>query len=452
MTALSANLAARHGEPDIAQAMALSARSVRPRLAFAAMFALASAMVLPWLAVAAWLIAVTCWELLGRPLGDRILMRRGGAPAIREYAVIKAASAALFATLGTLLLASGEPLGMVIGTAWLTGSICHTFVYYGSSRTILAVTMAAPCTCALVGAVLGFGLSFEAMIATAAVLSSLSAGAIFLVDRKALMAELERERLALEVAQESSRSKSAFLATMSHELRTPLNAIIGYSELMQETASEQGRGDDVSDHNRVLRASRHLLNMINEILDLSKIEAGRVELEPSGIEVRRLAGEALDAVRPLAAARGNQLRLELAEGIGAVRNDAFRLHQCLVNLLGNAAKFTHDGIITLRARRDGDLLMFEVEDTGVGIAPDKMDKLFQPFVQADASTTRVFGGTGLGLVICRRLAQLMGGDVTARSVLGEGATFTLTVAAHLTVRNAEERELSTAASLPAQAA
>jgi signal transduction histidine kinase len=424
---------------DIAQAMALSARSVKSRLAFAALFALASTMVLAWAAAVAWLATVTAWELAGRPLTDRLLQGRSDASALRQYAAFKCASAIIFGGLGGLTLASGEPLGAIIGAAWLVGSIMHTFVYYGSSRVVLMATMAPPCVWAAIGAVAVFGWSLEAFVGLAAVLSTLSGGVIFLVDRKALLAELERERLALAVAEEASRSKSQFLTTMSHELRTPLNAIIGYSEMMQEGAIDDARAADVADHERVLRASRHLLGMISEILDLSKIEAGRLVITPGVFDAARVAKEALDAVRPLVLARGNALHLDVeASGIDVVCNDAFRLHQCLINLLSNAAKFTEGGDITLRLRREGDLVAFEVEDTGIGIAPENLGALFKPFVQADASITRTHGGTGLGLVITRRLAELMGGGVAVRSALGKGSTFTLTVAAALALPTADE--------------
>jgi len=419
-------------EYDIAQAMALSARSVKSRVAFAAVFALACAAVLPWPVVVSWLALVIVWEVIGRPYTDRVLAAGAFQPKLIWYAAAKWGSAMLFGALGGLALGSGTPLGMIVGASWLIGSICHTFVYYGANRTILVATMSAACFWAAVGAVLGFGFTFDAAIALGAILSTLSAGAIFLGDRRALLEELERERLALAVAQQANAAKSQFLATMSHELRTPLHAVIGYSEMMQEVAVEEGRNQDIEDHNRVLRASRHLLAMINEILDLSKLEAGKVVLDPAEFSVERVAREALDAIRPLATARRNALHLDLGSGnFGLIHNDALRLHQCLINLLSNAAKFTEKGAITLRVRREGARLVFDVEDTGIGIAADKMAGLFSPFVQADTSITRTYGGTGLGLVIARRLARLMGGDVEVHSALGHGSTFTLSVLAEL---------------------
>lgn len=264
------------------------------------------------------------------------------------------------------------------------------------------------------------------------------------------LAELERERASLEGrvserthaleaatrrAEEANAAKSRFIANMSHELRTPLNAIIGYTEILREGAEVERRVDDGADHDRVLRAARDLLRMINEILDLSKIEAGRMDLQAEAFDVATLVRCAVDAVRPQAEANGNVLAVDLDEaGFGDTCTDAFKLHQCLVNLLANAAKFTSNGMIRLRARRQGEHLSFAVEDSGIGIAPGSLSALFEPFVQADASTTRSFGGTGLGLAITRNLANLLGGDVSVESTPGVGSTFRLFVTANVAVQ------------------
>jgi signal transduction histidine kinase len=272
------------------------------------------------------------------------------------------------------------------------------------------------------------------------------------------MAELERERAHLEdrvlertrdleqarrAAEEASAAKTRFIANMSHELRTPLNAIIGYSEIMQEGAEAAARDEDSADHERVLRASRNLLRMINEILDLSKIEAGRAQIVAEPYNVSELVLGAIDAVRPQAEANGNTIAVEIVRAsLGETRSDTLKLHQCLVNLLANAAKFTSGGIISVRARRAGENLVFEVRDTGIGIAPDKLGALFQPFEQADGSSTRSFEGTGLGLAITRSFARLLGGDVSVESMPGRGSTFRLVVAAEVRKGEAEARELS----------
>ncbi|MBN8608214.1 MAG: response regulator [Caulobacterales bacterium] len=238
-----------------------------------------------------------------------------------------------------------------------------------------------------------------------------------------------------EAADAANVAKSQFLANMSHELRTPLNAIIGYSEILQEEAQADGRGSDIADLDRVLGSARQLLHLINGILDLSKIEAGRMEVAIADFDVAALVMEAADTVRPSAEKNGNKLVLEVNPDIGVAGTDAFKLNQCLLNLLANAAKFTQDGEIVVRASRligvDEGLIEISVSDTGIGMSEEQMHRLFNAFMQADASTERRYGGTGLGLAITRRTMQLLGGDVTVLSAPHEGSTFTLRFPAQL---------------------
>jgi len=237
-----------------------------------------------------------------------------------------------------------------------------------------------------------------------------------------VMASMKSAR---ESAESASVAKSQFLANMSHELRTPLNAIIGYSEILLEEAEEEGRDTEAKDVERVLAAARQLLHLINEILDLSKIEAGRMEVAAVEFDVRAFVEGAADTVRPAVEKNGNALIVECADDLGVAFSDSFKLSQCLLNLLSNAGKFTHHGTVTLRARREGNDLVIDVADTGIGMSEEATARLFKPFMQADASTTRKYGGTGLGLAITRRMMQLLGGDVMLASALGRGSTFTL---------------------------
>jgi nitrogen-specific signal transduction histidine kinase/ActR/RegA family two-component response regulator len=246
----------------------------------------------------------------------------------------------------------------------------------------------------------------------------------------AALAEREESR---DAAEQANRAKSQFLANMSHELRTPLNAVIGYAEILDEDLEAEGLEASRKDVMRIRSSARHLLNLINEILDLSKIEAGRMDVAPSRFEVTAFLAETMETIAPSAVANGNSVRLDIAPDIAEACTDLQKLKQCVLNLMSNAAKFTRDGEVVLRAartRRDGrDWLDIVVADTGIGMTDPQIAKLFQPFVQAEAQTSREFGGTGLGLAITRRLAQLLGGDVTVVSAPAKGSTFTLSVPA-----------------------
>jgi signal transduction histidine kinase/HAMP domain-containing protein len=246
--------------------------------------------------------------------------------------------------------------------------------------------------------------------------------------------ELKRRQEALEAARQeavtASRVKSEFLANMSHELRTPLNAVIGYSQLLQEEAADAGATGPVADLRKIEQAGQHLLGLINDILDLSKIEAGRMEMFIESVDLPSLIEEVRLMVVPLAGRRGNALVIDCPEGIGAIRSDATRLRQSLLNLLSNACKFTDHGTVTLAVRREpAGRIGFSVTDTGIGMTEAEVAKLFQAFVQADSSTTRRFGGTGLGLALTRSFARLLGGEVEVVSRPGEGSIFRLVLPA-----------------------
>ncbi len=237
-------------------------------------------------------------------------------------------------------------------------------------------------------------------------------------------AELERARAD---AEDGNRIKSEFMANMSHELRTPLNAVIGYSQMLQEDAVDAGDASAAADLAKIESAGNHLLGLINDVLDLSKIEAGRMQAHIETFDVAALAEDVRLMVEPLAAANGNTLTVTLEPGLGRIDSDVTRLRQCLLNLLGNACKFTSAGRVALDVRRSGAHLVFSVSDTGIGMTPAQSARLFEAFYQADSSTTRKHGGTGLGLSITRGFARMLGGDVTVQSRAGEGTVFTMTL-------------------------
>jgi len=234
-------------------------------------------------------------------------------------------------------------------------------------------------------------------------------------------------------AEDANRAKSAFLANMSHELRTPLNAIIGYSEMLQEDASELGEERFVADLQKIHSAGKHLLGLINDVLDISKIEAGKMDLFLETIDVPAMIEEVVSTIKPLVQKNGNALKVECEENLGPMRADATKVRQGLFNLLSNACKFTDKGTITLQVERQRGTgvghFVFRVSDTGIGMTQNQMDKLFKAFTQADASTTRKYGGSGLGLAITRHFCQMMGGDVSVESEPGKGSTFTIKVPA-----------------------
>ncbi len=270
------------------------------------------------------------------------------------------------------------------------------------------------------------------------------------IEQARLLEEMSQARDAAEAA---SRSKSTFLANMSHELRTPLNAIIGYSEMLIEEAQEMAQDTFIPDLDKILAAGKHLLAVINDVLDLSKIEAGKMQLQVEAFPVQMVIEDTCNLIRPLLEKNGNTLTVDCPADIGLAINDQTKLRQCLFNLLSNSAKFTSRGQVALKVRRvarsiqpnkgesaaaNGDssacekeCLLFEVSDTGIGMDAEQIARLFRPFTQADESTTRKYGGTGLGLVITRHYCRMMGGDVAVVSEPGKGSTFTIVILAEV---------------------
>lgn len=245
------------------------------------------------------------------------------------------------------------------------------------------------------------------------------------------ISELMRAR---EDAESANRAKSQFLANMSHELRTPLNAIIGYSEMLQEEAADLGQASFIPDLEKIHTAGKHLLALINDVLDLSKIEAGKMELFLETFDVDRMLDDVTTTIEPMLQKNANRLVVE-RDGLGDMHADLVKVRQMLLNLLSNACKFTEKGTVTLRVSRrphdDGDELVFEVADSGIGMTPEQIGRLFESFTQAESSTSRKYGGTGLGLAITRKFCRMMGGDVRVASTLGAGSTFTVVLPAYV---------------------
>jgi len=322
----------------------------------------------------------------------------------------------------------GKVAGFVAG-AWLGITVIHGMVYFSSVRILFIAALAPPALAAMIMPFViapetGGAITMAIVAAQVVLLSFIAAN-----DRNKLVADLEATRTQRAAAEEASKAKSQFMANMSHELRTPLNAVIGYAEILEEDLDADGSSEAAADANRIRKAARHLLGLINDVLDLSKIEAGRMELAVGPVDIEALVADVMDQVRPMAEANGNALVLTMPDAIAPKLTDGGKLGQCLLNLLSNASKFTKDGRIELRVSCTADGLVFEVDDSGIGISPADARRLFQPFTQVDESLTRRQDGTGLGLVITRRLAELMGGDVTFTSVQGQGSTFALRIVA-----------------------
>lgn len=307
----------------------------------------------------------------------------------------------------------------------------------------LAVSLFAVITDYLVNVVLAPGLTPYTPWSTLVIVWLVAPPCVFVLawqtarikETSARLADEHAARIALETA---ALARNRFLANLSHELRTPLNGIIGYSELMLEDAEEEGRRQAAGDHQRIIALSQRLLRLLNDLLDLAKADAQKLTLSAAPYDIPTLLHEAVSAVRPQAAANGNVIKVDVAPNLGAGVGDAFRIGQCVMNLLSNAAKFTHEGEISIRARRSliagAEWIIIDVQDTGVGISAEHQRMLFEPFMQAEGLGHTV--GTGLGLAITRQLARLMNGDVTVESALGQGSRFTFKAPLRLEQRRA----------------
>lgn len=337
-----------------------------------------------------------------------------------------------------VLLVVSLAFGWGAGTLALSLSTLIAAWFYTRDGTLDGVDLALLCQYVTVGATMVWICHAlrRSVVQNETTLERLNAANQVLIDREvALTSANALAEASKEAAEQANAAKSDFLANMSHELRTPLSAIIGYSEMMgEEIADGCAASELVADIGKVERNARHLLGLINDVLDLSKVESGKMEIYVEDFAVDDMLRDVAGSVATLVGKKGNTLKMTISPGLGRMQSDLTKARQVLFNLLSNAAKFTEDGTITLAASRiadvsGGDLLSFSVADTGIGMTAEQVSRLFRRFEQADSSTTRNFGGTGLGLSLTRSFADMLAGTITVSSVPGQGSTFTFTVPA-----------------------
>lgn len=400
------------------------------RAGFAVIMGVLSFTVLPWPPVAAWTAFMVAWELWLRPLlEDRVALpaaARSQSAGFHRLAAIHFIGATVYCLFPAVLWHAGGAIGLVLATAFICGSANHLFVYFASNRLVMLACLAPLAGLALLTPLLS-GLSLSAGVSIAALACLILGASFFGFDRNVLLNSLAAQAAARASAEQANVAKSQFLATMSHELRTPLNAVIGYAELIEEEAE---RGPMAEDAAKIRSSARQLLSVIDVILDISKLESGGVALTRERVAVAAVLEHLRIAAQPLAAASGNTLTIAGVSGLGEADLDHVRLHQCLLQLISNAAKFTRNGAITVTAARTPHELVFAVRDTGIGIPEAQQAHIFEPFMQGETSAARRYEGSGLGLTLVQRLARLMGGDVTCKSTPGVGSTFTLRVSAN----------------------
>ncbi|HWA01111.1 MAG TPA: ATP-binding protein [Caulobacterales bacterium] len=411
------------------------------------------ASVLPLTTALTWTLTATAFEAFHRFACFRAV---NGAAGGRElFFTTSVIASILWTGSGVLLWLQGSNEAQAASVAAFMAIALYTAAFSHQSATLLAAVMAPPLLARLLaGAVLVQSrppgpatLLLNIMLACGVIVLLGAAVACHLNyakmwDAREKLAD-ERDALEKRVAERTEEltrararaeaaniAKSQFLANMSHELRTPLNAVIGYAEILDEDLEAQGGQEALrADAQRIRSSGRHLLKLVNDVLDISKIEANRLEIDAEFLDVGRVLRDVADSLRHSAEERGNRIDVKVSADLGPVWADSLRLHQCVLNLASNACKFTKQGLVSISAERCDDergaWICIRVRDTGIGIDAEAITKLFKPFVQADVTTTRRFGGTGLGLSITRELARLMGGDVAVESVVGAGSTFTL---------------------------
>jgi signal transduction histidine kinase len=408
-------------EATISAEVQMARKGVKGRIAFAVVIGVSSLLWLPAWAAAAYIAAILAWELAGRPrtTARAVAALRGRGDALRIYQrCVIFLAACLYSAAPLTGILSGERVGWYVAIMAFCAAVISGITYFSNDRWQFAACTA-PSFAIAAAAPFLFG------VPTPAALVVLLLNAMFALSalqsaahRSELVESITKEGAARTRAESANVEKSQFIANVSHELRSPLNAIIGYSEMLREAAEEDARTADQADLEKVLMASRRLLHLVNELLDISKIEAGKLALNIGWFDAAEMIEGAVAAIRPLAEAEAKSVALELGEGLGQGVSDEFRLGQCIANLLSGAL-LSAEANVSLSARRIAQhgSHWFEIDVTAAGAKLDAaaLERLFDPFAQADEANR---GGASLGLAITRRVARLLGGDVTAEAVAG----------------------------------
>lgn len=434
-------------DPSVFAAARAHVSSVRWRVGIGALFALGASFVLDSFAAGfGWFLAVVLSSGFDAMLGGSYLETRG-ARERRTSGVLfvwgVAFSIAVFSAMTLYLAAAGGGPGRILSALMAASALVSVMLFLFQAPGFMLITAAPATLCLLLMAFLPFqpgpadalrgalgaacgAAGFLAYVARAALYNGRMVAGLRAANKQAKERQLEAETKRAE-AEEANRAKSEFLATMTHELRTPLNAVIGYAEIINEDLEAEGRKELADDALRITSSARHLLGLIDQILNMSSIDAGTDGLAPRDVDVRKLIEDAVAALQDEARASGNRISLRVAGDAERAHTDGAKLAVCLSALLSNAVKFTENGLIAVTAEREEadnrDWLLLSVSDTGVGIATADLPRIFMPFTQIDGSSTRAKGGMGLGLSIAQRMAHTLGGDVAATSEPGRGSTF-----------------------------
>ena len=420
------------GEGSLSTELQMARKGAIGRMVYGVVVGASSLM---WLAPVwsiAYAAAIIFWESIGRPwTTDRAVAALKDRREVLRFCqrVLILGGACLYSSVPLTGVLSGQMVGWYVALMAFCSAIIVGVTYFSNDKwqftactaPSFLVASAAPFLYGVPATNALIVMAVNAMFVMSALHSALQ--------RAELVESISKEEAARSRAESANVEKSQFIANVSHELRTPLNAIIGYSEMLKENAEEDGRREDEDDLDKVLSASRRLLGTVNELLDVSKIEAGKLSLSVVWFDAAEMIAAAVTNVRPMIEANGNTLSVNLAPNLGQGVSDEFRLNQCVVNLLANAGKFTENGAIRLEARRqhaDGvEWFVIAVSDTGAGMAAEAIAHVFDPFADTDAMRASRAGSAGLGLVVSRRVARLLGGDVTVESAPGAGSTFIL---------------------------